>query len=36
MVKAKKNMSSVAESLGVSRSTVSLVLNGREREARIN
>ena len=36
MVKAKKNMCIVAQHLGVSRSTVSLVLNGREREARIS
>ncbi len=36
MVKPKKSMSTIAESLGVSRCTVSLVLNGREREARIS
>ena len=36
MVKTKKSMSTVAKSLGVSRCTVSLVLNGRAREARIS
>ena len=36
MVKPKKSMSTVAKALGVSRCTVSLVLNGREKEARIS
>ena len=35
MEKNRKSMSAVAESLGVSRCTVSLVLSGRDREARI-
>ena len=36
MEKSRKSMSAVADTLGVSRCTVSLVLNGRDREARIS
>ena len=35
MEKSKKSMTAVADALGVSRCTVSLVLSGRDREARI-